>query len=233
MHVRRSLHYKRFSACALAAAGLLTLVAAARNQFQLGSRAANLTMIALAILLALAAMAFAEREPIGELSATRGSRYLWLLLVMLLGLHGFVAFYTIRGGTPQIDCFTWQRDATATLLQGRDPYGTSHVNIFDGDASRRFYGPGMVANGRVLVGLTYPPATLLSALPGISWEMFATVMWRQFFSLRYWSLLYFRMSAVFCWRPSYCRCQPLTAWNTYAGLNHWCGCCYAPQFIPR
>jgi hypothetical protein len=123
-------------------------------------------MIALAILLALAAMAPAQREQIAEPGGLRGSGYLWLLLTALLVLHGFVAAYVIRGGEPQIDCFIWQRDATATLLQGRDPYGTSHVNIYDADASRRFYGPGMVANGRVLAGLTYPPATLLSALPG-------------------------------------------------------------------
>ncbi|MGA3333678.1 MAG: hypothetical protein ABSC62_05880 [Terracidiphilus sp.] len=161
-----SLHCKRFSAYALAGAGLLILCGATRNQFLWGSRAANLTMIALAILLALAAMAPAQREQIAEPGGLRGSGYLWLLLTALLVLHGFVAAYVIRGGEPQIDCFIWQRDATATLLQGRDPYGTSHVNIYDADASRRFYGPGMVANGRVLAGLTYPPATLLSALPG-------------------------------------------------------------------
>jgi hypothetical protein len=131
-----------------------------------GSRAANLTMVALAILLALAAMVLAQRRQIAEPGGLRGSGYLWLLLTALLVLHGFVAAYVIRGGKPQIDCFIWQRDAAATLLQGRDPYGTSHVNIYDADASRRFYGPGMVANGRVLAGLTYPPATLLSALPG-------------------------------------------------------------------
>lgn len=166
MHARLSLHCKRFSAYALAGAGLLILCGATRNQFLWGSRAANLTMIALAILLALAAMAPAQREQIAEPGGLRGSGYLWLLLTALLVLHGFVAAYVIRGGEPQIDCFIWQRDATATLLQGRDPYGTSHVNIYDADASRRFYGPGMVANGRVLAGLTYPPATLLSALPG-------------------------------------------------------------------
>jgi len=166
LHARLSLHCKRFSAYALAGAGLLILCGATRNQFLWGSRAANLTMIALAILLALAAMAPAQREQIAEPGGLRGSGYLWLLLTALLVLHGFVAAYVIRGGEPQIDCFIWQRDATATLLQGRDPYGTSHVNIYDADASRRFYGPGMVANGRVLAGLTYPPATLLSALPG-------------------------------------------------------------------
>ncbi|MGA2206838.1 MAG: hypothetical protein ABSG10_08905 [Terracidiphilus sp.] len=166
MHARLSLHCKRFSAYALAVAGLLVLCAATRNQFLWGSRAANLTMVALAILLALAAMASAQRRQIAEPGGLRSSGYLWLLLTALLVLHGFVAAYVIRGGEPQIDCFIWQRDAAATLLQGRDPYGTSHVNIYDADASRRFYGPGMVANGRVLAGLTYPPATLLSALPG-------------------------------------------------------------------
>src|SRR5271169_6754059 len=97
LHARLSLHCKRFSAYALAGAGLLILCAATRNQFLWGSRAANLTMIALAILLALAAMAPAQREQIAEPGGLRGSGYVWVLLTVLLVLHGFVAAHLIRG----------------------------------------------------------------------------------------------------------------------------------------
>ncbi len=168
LHKRSSLHYKRFSAFALAGAGLLTLCGATWSQLYLeagSSRAGCLTLIAAAILLGIAAMALAERESAATFSAPRGSAYLWILAV-LLALHGFVAYWVISRGPPQVDCFTWQRDATATLLQGRDPYGTSHADIYNAGDSRRFYGPGTVVNGRVQVGLTYPPAVFLSALPG-------------------------------------------------------------------
>ena len=168
MRKRSKLQSERRSALALAWAGALTLCGAVWNQFQLSggsSRAGSLTLIALAILLGVAALAFAQREESGGLISWPSSRYRWLLPA-LLALHGFIAYQVIRAGPPWIDCFTWQRDASATLLQGRDPYGTSHVNIYNAEQSRRFYAPGMVVNGRVPFGMQYPPVTFLSVLPG-------------------------------------------------------------------
>lgn len=168
MHKRSKLELTRRSALALAWAGVLTLCAAVWSQFRLSgtsSRAGGLTLIAMAILLGVAALAFIQREESVELSSWRSSDYRWLFPVLLV-LHVFIAFYVIRAGTPLIDCFTWQRDASATLLHGRDPYGTSHANIYNAYDSRRFYAPGDVVNGRVQVGMQYPPVTFLSALPG-------------------------------------------------------------------
>jgi hypothetical protein len=51
-------------------------------------------------------------------------------------------------------------------LQGVDPYGTTQANIYNPSDTALFYGPGMVANGRVQVGFQYPPLTLLWVLPG-------------------------------------------------------------------
>jgi hypothetical protein len=65
-----------------------------------------------------------------------------------------------------IDCYQFQRDAAQSLLHGVDPFGTTHANIYNPLESSRFYGPGVVVNGRVQVGLQYPPLTFLSALPG-------------------------------------------------------------------
>lgn len=169
MRTRSSPHFKRRSAFALAAAGPLTLSGAVWNQFHGGEArglAASLALILAAIVLSIAGMALAEREPRVEFSVSRGPWRGWLILTGLLALHGILAFYVMRIGLPQIDCLTFQRDATETLFEGRDPYGTSHANIYVADATRRFYAPGMVVNGRVQVGLQYPPVTLLSAVPG-------------------------------------------------------------------
>jgi hypothetical protein len=153
----------------LAAAGPLTLCGAAWNQIQGGEArglAARLALILVAIVLGIVAMALAEREAPVEFGESRGPRRGWLILTAPLVLHGILAFYVMRIGLPQIDCLTFQRDATENLLQGRDPYGTSHANIYVAEATRRLYAPGIVVNGRVQVGLQYPPVTFLSALPG-------------------------------------------------------------------
>jgi hypothetical protein len=52
------------------------------------------------------------------------------------------------------------------LLQGSNPFGTTHALIYDPHNAALFYGPGVVVNGRVNVGLQYPPLTLLWILPG-------------------------------------------------------------------
>ena len=122
-------------------------------------------LIAVAILLGIAAMILARRGYAAEFEASRDSGYRWLLPA-LLGLHGLLGCYIIRTTVPGIDCFTFQRDAAATLLRGRDPYGTSHADVFNAEESRRFYAPGVVVNGRIQEGLPYPPVTFLSAMPG-------------------------------------------------------------------
>jgi len=147
---------------------MLTLCGGVWNEFRLSagsSRTIRLTPIAMAILLGVAALAFARREESAELYTRRGSGYRWILPV-LLALHGFLACYFIRTGTPRIDTISLQRDATAMLLQGRDPFGASHANIYNAAETRMFYGPGQVVNGRVQIGMPYPPVTFLCLLPG-------------------------------------------------------------------
>jgi hypothetical protein len=168
LHKRSKLQFKECSAPALAWAGVLTLCGAVWNHFPWNggrSRAGSLTLIAMAIVLGVAGLAFARREESAEFSAWRGSGNRWLLLA-LLALHGLLAWSLIRGTTPRIDTFILQRDASATLLQGHDPYGGSHTNVYNAVETRQFYGPGMVVNGRVQFGMVYPPVTFLSALPG-------------------------------------------------------------------
>jgi hypothetical protein len=96
-----------------------------------------------------------------------GSSQLWLIFTALILIHGSLAFLlnrSVSGST--IDTFTFQRDACKSLLEGVDPFGSTQANIHDPLHTALFYGPGIVVNGRVQVGLQYPPLTLLWALPG-------------------------------------------------------------------
>lgn len=162
------LQLEKCSAPALAWAGGLTLCAAVWNQFQWGrgrSPAGSLMMIAMAILLGVAALAFAQPEQSTEFRVWPGFKYRWLLPV-LLALHGFIACYLIRATLPRIDTLSLQSDATAMLLQGHNPFGTSHANIYNAVETHLFYGRGQLVNGRVQIGMPYPPVAFLCLLPG-------------------------------------------------------------------
>jgi hypothetical protein len=167
LHKRSRFELKEHTA--LAWAGALTMCGAVWNEFQLSgassSRAGGLTLIAMAILLGVAGLAYAQRRDSAGLSIWQSSEYRWLLPT-LLALHVFVACSLIKGSEPRIDTFILQRDASATLLQGRNPFGGSHVNIYNTAETSRYYGPGTVVNGRMQFGMVYPPVTFLSALPG-------------------------------------------------------------------
>jgi hypothetical protein len=95
------------------------------------------------------------------------ARRAWLILAAAIVIHGAVALYLCKT-VPAItmDCYTFQRDAAKSLVHGIDPYGMTQANVYSEADSKIFYGPGMVVNGRVLVGLQYPPLTLLWILPG-------------------------------------------------------------------
>lgn len=86
----------------------------------------------------------------------------WVIVVIFLAL----SVYAVRI-TPaeQTDVYLWQRDAASAFLHGIDPYTITHENIF-GDKSSYFYPPGIVSQGRVHIGLAYPPLSVLMSVPG-------------------------------------------------------------------
>lgn len=169
MNQRLKLQLEKLSAPMLGLAGVLTLCGAVWSQLHdlKGDRcpAGCLVLIAMAIVLGVAALAFARPENFAEPRASRGFPYRWVLFV-LLALHGFIAFHLIRSAPPKIDTLSLQREATEMLLQGHDPYGTSHANTYNADETRRFYSPGEVVNGRIQIGMPYPPVTFLCLVPG-------------------------------------------------------------------
>jgi hypothetical protein len=90
---------------------------------------------------------------------------LWAILVLLIFVHLLLAVTLCQKLHPVIDTYTFQRDATKLLLSGTDPYGTTQPNPF-GPSGSRYFGPGMVTDGRIQVGFQYPPLTLFWLVPG-------------------------------------------------------------------
>jgi hypothetical protein len=82
------------------------------------------------------------------------------MIAIFLWLGGWVLH---NSQTPWIDVFVFQRDGAAALLHGQNPYALTFPNIYGNGV---YYGPGMIANGRVLFGYVYFPLTLLMVLPG-------------------------------------------------------------------
>jgi hypothetical protein len=126
-----------------------------------------LGMMLIATALGCAAIAQSTQEENSATPARSGRSQLWLIFLALILIHGVVAFLLCKPGSGvKIDTFTFQRDASKSLLQGIDPYGTTQANVFNPRQTAMFFGPGMVVNGRVQVGFQYPPLTLIWVLPG-------------------------------------------------------------------
>lgn len=64
------------------------------------------------------------------------------------------------------DVLVWQEVGLDRLLHGVDPYVRGYPNIYPAEAAARFYAPGLVDGGIVMIGYPYPPLTLGLALPG-------------------------------------------------------------------
>jgi hypothetical protein len=126
---------------------------------------AGLTLLALAVLLGILVLGFAEQMEAVRYKAAFTARMAVVLLVMMAA-HTWLAAWKIQNTPKRIDCFTFQQDAVESLLKGKNPYGGSHANIYNPDETNRYYAHGMVVDGRVQVGLQYPPETLLPALAG-------------------------------------------------------------------
>ena len=98
----------------------------------------------------VAAIAFAPR---------RWSR---LALPLLLVVFVATAIWVLRQARPRIDVFIFQQISAKALLAGRNPWALTFPNPYpDG----RFYGPGLVVDGRLQFGFPYPPLPLLMVLP--------------------------------------------------------------------
>jgi hypothetical protein len=132
-----------------------------------GHQVLGLALIAVAIPLGIAALAriSATQYNCQPAAPPRARRICWLLAALLL-LHAGIAHHLASSTSSHIDSCTFQQSAVENLLRGIDPYGRTNANLYSASETRRYYGPGVVVNGRVQVGLQYPPLSFLSALPG-------------------------------------------------------------------
>lgn len=112
------------------------------------------------VALVAAAVPLAGLALAGWTNSSRWSVAGFLLIYLALGIG------TIAGApTPPIDVWAWHGEALDALFSGRNPYAMTMPNIY-GAASSQYYGPGLVAGDRVLMGFQYPPLSLFLAVPG-------------------------------------------------------------------
>jgi hypothetical protein len=97
-------------------------------------------------------------------AALLGERWKRVCVPLLLLGHFLLGVWMIHASPdPRIDVYVFQRDASAALLSGHDPYGMSHPYL---GPDPRFYGPGMLVDGRLHIGFPYPPLSAFLCLPG-------------------------------------------------------------------
>lgn len=101
----------------------------------------------------------------------------WVGAGAIIGIHLALGVWTIGlqpAPAPPIDVFLFQRDAVAALLAGVNPYAITFPNPYANDA---YYGPGMVADGRLNFGFVYPPLSVY--LSTLGWWVGGDVRYAQ------------------------------------------------------
>jgi hypothetical protein len=108
---------------------------------------------------------------------------------MLAIFAGTAVWAGYISGDPRIDVYTFTRHAADALLHGRNPYTIHYPLIYDARQVETFYPPGVVVNGEVTVGYSYPPLPLLLFLPAHllgdpRWALLAAMLGTAIFLFR-------------------------------------------------
>jgi hypothetical protein len=121
-------------------------------------------LVAILIAIALCVLAIASPQLAVELAFRRRTAF-WRLYLPISAVYLLLGFTLLHRSHPPIDVVVFENDSVHTLLHGQNPYGinVSHQEI---NGSSAYYGPGILRNGRVHVGVPYPPLTLVWILPG-------------------------------------------------------------------
>lgn len=86
------------------------------------------------------------------------------LALALTGTYLALGAWVLKAAPdPGVDVCVFQRDASAALLRGDNPYAITFPDPYQ--ESSAFYGPGVSVNGRLRFGYPYPPLSLLLVLP--------------------------------------------------------------------
>ena len=101
----------------------------------------------------------------GGIWLMRRSTMTWLGFSVVLSIHFLLGVWLLsHSANPFIDVWQFQQTGVDALLRGTNPYLPIYHDLYNGDP--RYLGPGIVEDGRLTVGLPYPPLSLLMALPG-------------------------------------------------------------------
>jgi len=121
----------------------------------------------LAILIAMGFSWLAIRGPGATIVLPFGRRTIpYLLLVGLLVAYTAGGVVLLRHHPDRIDVKVLEVDAVQSLIQGKDPYRIHFTHQDLEHPSSYYYAPGFAVEGGVEVGFTYPPLSLLWAVPG-------------------------------------------------------------------
>ncbi|MGA3132904.1 MAG: hypothetical protein ABSD59_19040 [Terracidiphilus sp.] len=126
----------------------------------------GLVLIGLAILAGITGIALIGHQDLQPRLFRWESKSL-CLAGLLIVVHCVSAYERIHSDPGNIDTFIIERDATRDLLRGSDPYGATRPNYYNAQQTKMLYGEGLVVNGRLQVGLQYPPVTFLCTVPGL------------------------------------------------------------------
>ena len=86
-------------------------------------------------------------------------------LVPVFAVHFALGAWVIANSpNPLIDVWHFQQEGVDALLSGMNPYRPIYQDVYGGTSP--YYGPGIIEDGRLTVGLPYPPLSLLLAVPG-------------------------------------------------------------------
>lgn len=129
-----------------------------------------LLLVGVGISLNLAAILLSRADPaVASQGQLRSTRFL-VLFVVLLAVALFAKLETrMVHDIPRSDVYLVEQESAASLVRGLDPYGQTHVDpyYYDADfASDRGWAPENAHNGRLFVGYSYLPMSLITLIPG-------------------------------------------------------------------
>jgi hypothetical protein len=102
---------------------------------------------------------------VGCIVAVRNSAWRGLAMWLLPALHFLIGAWLLHlVPQPPVDVCVFQRDASAALVHGVNPYSIDFPNLYA--HPEKVYDPAVVVDGRVKFGFPYPPVCLLWIVPG-------------------------------------------------------------------
>lgn len=101
----------------------------------------------------------------------------WRFPIVLAAYFAIGAWLIRTWPTPGIDVWHLQQGAAAELVAGRNPYAAEYPNPYQDD---RFFGPGVVQNGKIQ-SFPYPPLNVLLDVPGyflrdVRWSLLIAIL---------------------------------------------------------